>query len=375
MKKKVEREKIIEMLLKGYKQKDIAKRFGISQSTVSIINKSYRTGKTYIHMPIPKENKLDVYIPKESEFEDYIHREIDDKLDAILEANKMALLIGETGTGKTYACRYYAYKHNLPCLIISLDDNSKFNHLLGFREIKDNQTTFEPGLMVDFLQNPSLILFDEINALPAKAAFRFHEMAENRSLFIPELRKTIKIHPECRIAFACNQKNMRYIGTNNFNAAFLDRLIIIKFPHFTNKELFAHFKVEDDVLRFYVEAVKMINRNEMRTMYSIRTIKQYQLLRNIGFSKKEAFEIAFMNKAMLNEEDEAIKKLTILLLREEEKTKKTIDELKEYEKMKEKAKDEWWEFETPKEKKKWEAKSKDEWWRSVKSDWDWEFTK
>jgi len=369
MRKKIDREKVVEMLLKGYKQKDVAKKLGISQSIVSIINKSYRTGKTYIHMSIPEENKLDVYIPKESEFEDYIHREIDDKLDTILEANKMALLIGETGTGKTYACRYYAYKHNLPCLIISLDDNSKFNHLLGFREIRDNQTTFEPGLMVDFLQNPSLILFDEINALPAKAAFRFHEMAENRSLFIPELRKTVKIHPECRIAFACNQKNMRYIGTNNFNAAFLDRLIIIKFPHFTDKELLTKFKIEDDVLRFYIEAIKMINRNEMRTMYSIRTIKQYQLLRNIGFSKKEAFEIAFTNKAMLNEEDEAIKKLTILLLREEkEKPKKTINELKEYyEKIKEKTEDEWWEFgtfeETPKEKRKTEIKGKDEWWR------------
>jgi len=315
MKKRIEREKIIEMLLKGWKQKDIAKKFGVSQSTISIINKS---------LSKPKENKLNVYIPKEDEFGDYIHRQIDDKLAAILEANKVALLVGETGTGKTYACRYYAYRYNLPCLIISLDDNSKFNHLLGFREIRNNETTFEPGLMVDFLQNPSLILFDEINALPAKAAFRFHEMIENRSLFIPELKKTIKIHPECRIAFACNQKNLRYIGTNSFNAAFLDRLIIIKFPHFTQEELAKHLKIEEDILQFYTKAVNMINKNEMRTMYSIRTIKQYQLLRSIGFNKMEAFKIAFINKAMLNEEEEAMEKLTILLLKDDELAMKKL---------------------------------------------------
>ena len=359
--KEKKREKIIEMLLKGYKQKDIAEELNISQSTVSLINRKFiKEKEAYGHLSKVHSKPLDVYIPNEDEFKDYIHRDIDNKLDAILEANKMALLVGETGTGKTYACRYYAYKHNLPCLIISLDDNSKFNHLLGFREIRNNETTFEAGLMVDFLQNPSLILFDEINALPAKAAFRFHEMTENRSLFIPELRKTVKIHPECRIAFACNQKNMRYIGTNNFNAAFLDRLIIIKFPHFTDKELSTKFKIEDDILRFYIEAVKMINRNEMRTMYSIRTIKQYQSLRDIGFSKKEAFEIAFVNKAMLNEEDEAMKKLQTLLLKEEEKEKKkkvekTIDKLKDYYKEMKKdiiIEDDWWRWlvgELPKE--------------------------
>ena len=230
MKKKINREKVIEMLLKGYKQKDVAKKLGISQSIVSIINKSYKTGKTYIHMPIPKENKLDVYIPKESEFEDYIHREIDDKLDAILEANKMALLIGETGTGKELLAKYI-HEHSLrakgPMLAINcgaFNEELLANELFGHEKGAFTGASYMKKGLIEMASQGTLFL-DEITEMSLSMQTKLLRVIQEKEIL--RLGGTNPIKVDVRFIAATNQDIQDAVKSGQFRQDLFYRLNVI----------------------------------------------------------------------------------------------------------------------------------------------------
>lgn len=233
--------------------------------------------------PIPSEHLPDVlkaYIPRAEEFVSYVPRPVDKRLAIHLEIGpktgryKYPLAQGKQGTGKTFAFHHYAFKRELPFLLFSCFEDFKLAKLFGDKTIISGSICFQESVFTLAIANPSVILFDEINAVSNANSFDFHALLQNRELFIKDANdgkgKVYKLHKECRIGFAQNPKSHKYIGGQVRASNFLGRCTYITYPEFTKGEIKAAIKKRfpglsnDDLesfTKYYFEIVALIERN------------------------------------------------------------------------------------------------------------------
>ena len=254
--------------------------------------------KTY-HVP----DELKMYIPEEKTFEDYIERGIDKRLALHYDHGKHPLTQGKQGTGKTFSHEYYAFKRQLPFFLYSCHDDFKLNKLFGDKTIKNGNVVFMENLFVQALNNPSVVLFDEVNAINNKESFPFHALLQNRQLFVKDADdgkgKVYKLHPECRIGFAQNPKSSKYLGGNVKPSNFLGRCTYITYPEFTKNDIkkavtqrFSTLsKIEvEQFATFYFACLKAIDTGQIPVDISIRQLNSVIELYLAGLPLRESIE-------------------------------------------------------------------------------------
>lgn len=239
----------------------------------------------------------------------YKQRDVDKDIETYAERKDFAtVLVGEAGSGKTYAVQQYAARKGLPFLRVACDDSVALRELLGRREIKQGTTFFKYGLLLEFLQKPCVILFDEFNALPSGKLFFLHEildkMSDGHRVFVKEADTVITLHKECRIFLACNPNSAKYSGTNKLNVALADRPRIIHFEPFTVGEIKEFFNCGEqgktDALKaYFTEARKLIQSSGMRAVFSLRSIKRIAESIKQGDDVAKALEHNFYNMTLL----------------------------------------------------------------------------
>lgn len=233
-------------------------------------------------------------------------------LRTYMEKNLPVLLIGEAGTGKTSLARYFSYENKLPFLEVSCDSLLGFRELLGQVNITDGTSHFIEGIFTKFIQNPSVVLLDEITALDPGKNFMLHQLLQTREFFIKEANrgegKAYRLHERCKIILGCNPPNAKYPGTNRLNVALVDRPQVIWMDELTPAEIKAitpEHPEKDKLLVFYKEAKKIIVTNNMRTTFSLRGIKKVMSGLESGMSMREALHHGFLNGARATSGDDA----------------------------------------------------------------------
>lgn len=243
------------------------------------------------------------YIPSEALFTNYIERGIDKRLALHYDNGKHPLTQGKQGTGKTFSHEFYAFKRQLPFFLYSCHDDFKLNKLFGDKTIVNGTVVFKESLFVKAIQNPSVILFDEVNAINNKESFPFHALLQNRELFIKDADngngKVYRLHDDCRIGFAQNPKSAKYIGGNVKPSNFLGRCTFITYPEFTHtdirKAINRKFQMlsNDEVenfTKFYFASVKAIDKGAIPVDISIRQLNSVIELYLAGLPLREAIE-------------------------------------------------------------------------------------
>jgi hypothetical protein len=247
--------------------------------------------------------ELQPYVPAAHEFDSYVERSVDTKLAAHLNTGKHPICQGKQGTGKTTAYMYYAWKNNLPYFCFSGHEDFKLRKHFGDKTIENSSIKFQEGLFVKAIQGPSVVLFDEINAIPNAKTFDFHELLQNGTLYIKDAEsgkgKVYRVHPECRIGFAQNPKSAKYIGGVIKPSNFLGRCTYISFPDFKKKEvrdiIRKRYPNMDymDVSKFtdyYFAVCEAIERSKIPVDISIRQLLNVIDLWMAGLDLREALE-------------------------------------------------------------------------------------
>jgi MoxR-like ATPase len=234
----------------------------------------------------------------------YIKRKVDNIVEDFAKLRRNICLIGDSGTGKTTLVEQFAAGHTLPFLRISCDETSSLKTLLGSKEIINGTTYFRGGVLLELIQMPSVILFDEFNALHSSKLFFLHELLDNRRLFVQDADggKVINIHPECQIFLACNPANKNYGGTNKMNAALGNRTTVIDVPNIKvseMKELFECGTHTQSMIQFYEEASRAISDKSLRVAFSLRNIQRATEAINVGIKPYLALRYEFYNAALL----------------------------------------------------------------------------
>lgn len=319
-------------ILEAYEEfkdvKEVAERFDVSIPTVYRIvrkpkeNKQmdnenpYKPNETLLH-DLPSD--ISGYVPSSNDAEVNTYRPRQEYLTALniyTSSRKPVLMIGDAGTGKTSLARYYAFTNRLPFLEVSCDSLLGFRELLGQVNITDGTSHFIEGLFTKFIQQPSVILLDEITALDPGKNFMLHQLLNSREFFVKEAERgkgrTYRLHPDCRLILACNPPNAKYPGTNRLNVALVDRPQVLWIEDLTLtevKDIVPNTIHKDTLIKFYAAGRSMIQKNNLRTTFSIRALKKVSESLMANVSINEALHHGFLNGVRATAGDDGYKAL------------------------------------------------------------------
>lgn len=144
------------------------------------------------------------------------------------------LLVGPSGCGKTSLVKVICDKFGIPFSKFDMgactgDANSV---LLGIHRIKDGKSIFDYADFVYKIQQPGVILLDEINRADQTAMnILLPVLDDTRVLRLDigdaEERREIPVHPDC-IFVATANIGSEYAGTNEMDAALKNRFLVVE---------------------------------------------------------------------------------------------------------------------------------------------------
>ena len=158
--------------------------------------------------------------------------------DAARSAGWNVLLTGDAGTGKTSSARNYAAERGLPFVTIECTQQIDQTITQG-RFVPTgigNATKWKYSQLATAIQQPSVILINELTRMTPKAASLFLRLLSERELLIEPLNEVIKVHPE--VLFVADQNTgIGYTGTSRQDSALIDRFNVkLEFHYDSNIE-------------------------------------------------------------------------------------------------------------------------------------------
>ena len=204
------------------------------------------------------------------------------------------LLTGEAGTGKTSSARNYAATHKLPFVTIECTQQIDQSITQG-RFVPTgmgNSTIWRYSQLATAIQQPSVILINELTRMSPKAASLFLRLLMERELLIEPLNQVIKVHDD--VLFVADQNTgFGYTGTSKQDAALVDRFNVkLEFKY--DAKLEANFIPSATLLQF---AMAIRDASELSDEFSVPM--STRILQNfVAQSKTLGFEFAV--NSMLN---------------------------------------------------------------------------
>lgn len=202
---------------------------------INLSNDSNNTDLAIKMLSVIKNNKIEYNEPEEV-FPDNFGKYVKSVKDFIMPNKTLkmiqdymysgvnVLMKGGPGTGKTDFPQRLAEELNMRSLVIDCGTIKTPQDWFGTREYVEGEgTSFVPSELVRYLQQPSIIILDEINrTTPDCHNSIFRILDGNRKVHILPLKKTIEVHPHCIIMATMNE-GRSHTGTYMLDSAITDR--------------------------------------------------------------------------------------------------------------------------------------------------------
>lgn len=144
-------------------------------------------------------------------------------------ARRNLMLIGDAGVGKSSVVVEIAGRLNIPVYQIACSGKTRFQHLVGSRELVGGETKWVDGPLTRAMREGGILLMDEVTRMDAGEQMNLAAVLDERStLTVPDTGEVVKPHPRFRVAATGNSGGFgddsgAYVGEKPSSFAFLDR--------------------------------------------------------------------------------------------------------------------------------------------------------
>jgi len=139
-------------------------------------------------------------------------------------------ITGLSGNGKTMGVTQACAEAKKELIRVNITIETDEDDLLGGYRLKDGQTVWQNGPVIEAMERGALLLLDEID-LASNKIMCLQPILEGSGVFVKKINKFIQPAPGFNVIATANTKGQgsddgKFIGTNVLNEAFLERFPI-----------------------------------------------------------------------------------------------------------------------------------------------------
>lgn len=162
---------------------------------------------------------------------DYVPPAYFSMLVHIVKGGAQVLLSGPAGCGKSRLGQEIAKALDTPYHFLPLGGGVRYRQIFGGDQIVNGETRWEPGPFLRWIQEPGVILLDEIFGADPDVLLGLNPLLEPSTRSIQTPIGEIKVHPDCRIMAAANTlgrqaSHRQYTGAQRADDSLLDRFLV-----------------------------------------------------------------------------------------------------------------------------------------------------
>ena len=236
------------------------KKFGCKYAPQWLIkNKDYKVGKSLFKLPVDgedvsvpsktisvkSEGKVESVEDKKSEAAYVVSSLVGDivpkkdpifvpfgnytDLKSIIKSNRFypIFITGLSGNGKTMGVIQSCAEAKKELIRVNITIETDEDDLLGGYRLKDGQTVWQNGPVIEAMERGALLLLDEVD-LASNKIMCLQPILEGSGVFVKKINKFVKPAQGFNVIATANTKGQgsddgKFIGTNVLNEAFLER--------------------------------------------------------------------------------------------------------------------------------------------------------
>ena len=153
-------------------------------------------------------------------------------LKSIIKSNRFypVFITGLSGNGKTMGVTQACAEAKKELIRVNITIETDEDDLLGGYRLKDGQTVWQNGPVIEAMERGALLLLDEID-LASNKIMCLQPILEGSGVFVKKINKYVKPKQGFNVIATANTKGQgsedgKFIGTNVLNEAFLERFPI-----------------------------------------------------------------------------------------------------------------------------------------------------
>jgi len=155
-------------------------------------------------------------------------------------------ITGLSGNGKTFGVTQACADKGRELIRVNITIETDEDDLLGGYRLKDGQTVWQNGPVIEAMERGAVLLLDEID-LASNKIMCLQPILEGSGVFVKKINKYVKPKPGFNVVATANTKGQgsedgKFIGTNILNEAFLERFPI------TFEQSYPSAKVEQKII-------------------------------------------------------------------------------------------------------------------------------
>ena len=197
----------------------------ISKPTPQVDNSDIKTEAAYVVSSltgdiVPKKDKSFV------SFGDY------SSIKSIIASRHFypIFITGLSGNGKTFGVTQACAEKSRELIRVNITIETDEDDLLGGYRLRDGQTVWQNGPVIEAMERGAVLLLDEID-LASNKIMCLQPILEGSGVFVKKINKFVQPKPGFQVVATANTKGQgsedgKFIGTNILNEAFLERFPI-----------------------------------------------------------------------------------------------------------------------------------------------------
>ena len=153
-------------------------------------------------------------------------------LKSIVKSNMFypVFITGLSGNGKTMGVTQVLCRAKKELIRVNITIETDEDDLLGGYRLKDGQTVWQNGPVIEAMERGALLLLDEID-LASNKIMCLQPILEGSGIYVKKINKFVKPANGFNVVATANTKGQgsddgKFIGTNVLNEAFLERFPI-----------------------------------------------------------------------------------------------------------------------------------------------------